>query len=106
MRRIRKLKLHAVLGIRNSRKLVDGRKIKDLYKGGQQIYLTDLAACSVLTLRRPQRGRCAFPVSVAHYYFKQDNGKRVKRYVISTKQLKPSTLVWWGGNGDLKKTVI
>ena len=77
---VRKLKINAVVGIRNNRSLVDGRKIRDLYKGGQQIYLTDLP----------------FPVSVAHYYFKQDNGKRVKRYVISTKQLKPSTLVWWG----------
>ena len=75
-----KLKIHAVVGIRNNRSLSDDRKIKDLHKGGQQIHLKDLP----------------FPVSVAHYYFKKDDGKYLKRYVIFTKQLKPSTLVWWG----------
>ena len=80
LKTVRKLKIHAVVGIKSDRSLIDGRKIRDLHKGGQQIYLNGLP----------------FPVSAAHYYFKQDNGKRVKRYVICTKQLKPSTLVWWG----------
>ena len=80
LKTVKRLKLHALVGIRSNRKLIDGRKIKDLHKGGQQIYLVDLP----------------FPVSVAHYYFKQDNGKYLKRYVICTKQLKASTLVWWG----------
>ena len=90
MRRIRKLKIHAVIGIKSDRDLKDGRKIRDLHKAGQQIYLNNLP----------------FPVSAAHYYFKKDDGTYEKRYVICTKQLKPSTVVWWGGNGDLKKTVI
>ena len=82
LKTVRKLKLHALVGIRSDRKLIDGRKIKDLHKGGQQIRLVDLP----------------FPVSAAHYYFKQDKVKYVKRHVICTKQLKPSTLIWWGPN--------
>jgi hypothetical protein len=37
-----------------------------------------------------------FPVSVSWYYLKRDNGKLEKRFVLSTKQLKGSTITWWG----------
>ncbi len=37
-----------------------------------------------------------FPVYVSWYYFKRDDGKYVKRFVISTKALKASTISWWG----------
>ena len=37
-----------------------------------------------------------FPVSLSWYYLKRDNGKLEKRYVLSTKVLKGSTITWWG----------
>ena len=33
---------------------------------------------------------------VCWYYLKRDNGKLEKRFVLSTKQLKGSTITWWG----------
>ncbi len=36
-----------------------------------------------------------FPVSVSWYYLKRD-GKLEKRFVLSTKPLKASTITWWG----------
>jgi hypothetical protein len=68
------------VGVPKTRKLVDGRSLAQLHKGGQHLYLKDLP----------------FPVSIAHYYFTTDDGRKVKRYLISTRQLKPSTIVWWG----------
>jgi hypothetical protein len=60
------------VGVKQNRKMVDGQAIADLHQRGQQIRLVDLP----------------FPVSVAHYYFKRDDGLRVKRYVMCTRQLK------------------
>lgn len=80
LKTVKSLKINAVVGVKSDRCLVDGRKIRDLHKGGQQIYLNGLP----------------FPVSAAHYYFKKDNGKYEKRHVICTKQLKASNIVWWG----------
>ncbi len=37
LKTVRKLKLHALVGIRNNRKLVDGRKIKDLHKAEKKL---------------------------------------------------------------------
>ena len=51
----------------------------DLYKRGQQVRLVGLK----------------FPVSVSWYYLKRD-GKFEKRFVLSTKPLKGSTITWWG----------
>lgn len=80
LKTVRRLKLHALVGVKKTRKLVDGRAIAELHKGGQQVYLVGLP----------------FPVSIAHYYFKRDDGKRVSRYVMCTRHLKLSTLRWWG----------
>jgi hypothetical protein len=68
------------VGVKKTRKLVDGRALAQLHKGGQQVRLSGLP----------------FPVAVAHYYFKRHDGIRVKQYVMSTRQLRASTLVWWG----------
>ena len=76
---IRKLKYHAVTGLRYDRLLVDGRCLKHLHKRGQQVHLVGLK----------------FPVSVSWYYLKRD-GKLEKRFVLSTKPLKASTITWWG----------
>jgi len=77
---VRKLKYHAIAGVRCDRKLQDGRSVADLCKRGQQVRLVGLK----------------FPVSVSWYYLKRDNGKLEKRFVLSTKQLKGSTITWWG----------
>lgn len=77
---IRKLKYHAITGVAISRKLVDGRVLRHLHKQGQQVRLVGLK----------------FPVTVCWYYLKRDNGKLEKRFVLSTRPLKPSTIKWWG----------
>src|SRR6478672_372064 len=81
LRGIRKLKLHAITGVRYDRLLQDGRQLFQLHKPGQQVRLKGLG----------------FPVTVAWFYLKGE-GKQVhlKRYVLSTRPLKASTIVWWG----------
>jgi len=69
-----------VAGIACTRKLIDGRCVAQLHKRGQQLYLRGLK----------------FPVYVSWYYFKRNDGKYEKRFVISTKALKASTISWWG----------
>jgi hypothetical protein len=76
---IRKLRYHAVVGVRCDRKLVDGRKVSSLYKRGQQVRLYGLPLV----------------VSISWFYLKRD-GKWEKRFVLSTKSLKASTINWWG----------
>ena len=77
---LRKLKLHAITGIPVNRKLVDGRVLRRLHKQGQQIHLVGLK----------------FPVTVSWYYLKREKGKLEKRFVLSTRPLKASTIKWWG----------
>ena len=77
---IRKLKYHAIVGVRVDRKLVDGRTLRHLHKRGQQVWFVGLN----------------FPVTVSWYYLKRDDGKLEKRFVLSTKSLKASTINWWG----------
>ncbi|PMB22547.1 transposase, partial [Fischerella thermalis] len=77
---IRQLKYHAVTGVSISRKLADGRLLRRLHQQGQQVYLFGLK----------------FPVTVSWYYLKRDNGKLEKRFVLSTRPIKSSTLKWWG----------
>jgi hypothetical protein len=77
---VRELKYHALTGVPVDRKLTDGRNLKHLHKQGQQVRLVGLK----------------FPVTVCWYYLKRDNGKMEKRYVLSTRRLKASTIKWWG----------
>jgi len=77
---IRKLKHHAIAGVRCDRRLLDGRSVAQLHKRGQQVQLIGLQ----------------FPVSLSWYYLKRDDGKLEKRFVLSTKPLKASTITWWG----------
>jgi hypothetical protein len=77
---IRKLKYHAIVGVPVDRKLVDGRVLRHLHKQGQQVRLVGLN----------------FPVTVAWYYLKRENGRLEKRFVLSTRPLKASTIKWWG----------
>jgi hypothetical protein len=77
---VRKRKYHVIAGIGCTRKLVDGRCVARLHKRGQQLSLRGLK----------------FPVYVSWYYFKRDDGKYEKRFLVSTKALKASTISWWG----------
>ena len=77
---VRKLKHHVIAGVRYDRRLEDGRWVAQLYKRGQQVRLVGLK----------------LPVSVSWYYLKGEDGKRDKRYVLSTKALKGSTITRWG----------
>lgn len=77
---IRCLKHHALVGIRCNRTLEDGRSVAQLYKRGQQLRLSGLKSS----------------VHVSWYYFKREDGKWEKRYVLCTKALKVSTITWWG----------
>lgn len=70
---------HAILGIANTRTLADGRKVSELKTRGQQVYLTGLS----------------FPVYLSWVWLKRD-GKRVQRFVISTKPMKGKTIARWG----------
>ncbi len=77
---VRTLKYHAVTGVAINRKLIDGRVLRHLHKQGQQVFLVGMR----------------FPVTVTWYYLKRDNGKLEKRFVLSTRPIKASTLKWWG----------
>ena len=77
---VRQLKYHAITGIAISRKLVDGRVLRHLHQPGQQVRLVGLK----------------FPHAVSWYYLKPENGKLEKRFVLSTRAIKASTLKWWG----------
>ena len=76
---VKKLRHQAIVGIPNNRKLADGRQIKMLGKKGQQVKLSGWDSV----------------VTVSWFYLKRD-GKLEKRFVISTRALKGSTIAWWG----------
>lgn len=77
---IGKFKYHALAGVRYDRQLQDGRSLRQLHKRRQQVRLVGLK----------------FPVTISCYYLKRERGKLEKRFVLSTKSLKGSTLTWWG----------
>jgi len=76
---MRKRRLAVLAGVRYDRKLSDGRQLGALVKKGQQVRLKGLS----------------FPVTISWYYLKRD-GQLKKRFVLSTRPLKGSTLTWWG----------
>lgn len=76
---VRKLAHHAIVGVRCDRKMQDGRSVGDLQKPGQQVRLAGLK-----------------PVVTIAWFYLERQGKREKRYVLSTRVLKASTILWWG----------
>ncbi len=75
---VRRLKHHALVGMRCDRKLSDGRCLAQLYKRGQQVQLTGLN----------------FSVHLSWYHLKRSDGKLEKRYILATIALKGSTMTW------------
>ena len=67
-------RFQALVGIAKTRKLQDGRKISEIKTRGQQVYLNGLN----------------IPVFLSWVWLKRD-GKRVQRFIISTKQMKGKT---------------
>lgn len=78
--KIRQLKHHTLVGVPCNRKLEDGRSVAQLHKRGQQLRLSGWKS----------------RVHLSWYYFKREDGKWEKRYVLCTKALKASTITWWG----------
>ncbi len=70
---------HAFVGIAKTRKLQDGRKVSEIKTRGQQVYLNGLD----------------IPVFLSWVWLKRD-GKRVQRFIISTKPMKGKTIARWG----------
>jgi Transposase DDE domain len=79
LKAMRKRRYAVIVGVRCDRKLADGRQVCDLGKKGQQVKLDGFP----------------FPVTISWLYLKRD-GKLEKRFVLSTRPLKGSTITWWG----------
>lgn len=79
LKAMRKRRHPVIVGVRCDRKLADGRQVCNLAKKGQQVKLDGLS----------------FPVTISWLYLKR-NGKLEKRFVLSTRPLKGSTITGWG----------
>ncbi|WP_084782520.1 transposase [Leptolyngbya sp. O-77] len=79
LKAMRKRRYSVIVGVRCDRKLADGRCVSKLVKKGQQVRLEGLN----------------FPVTISWLYLKRD-GQLEKRFVLSTRPLKGSTITWWG----------
>jgi len=75
---VRKLHHHLIVGVRCDRLLADGRSVAGLHKAGQ-VQLKGLST----------------NVTIAWFYLKRDSQWQ-KRFVLSTRALKASTIIWWG----------
>ena len=75
----RNFQIQMIVGVPKSRTLKDGRKVSEIKNKGQQIYLNSLD----------------FPVHLSWVWLERD-GKRIKRFVISTKPMKGNTITHWG----------
>ncbi len=81
LRGVRELGHHAVVGVRKDRRLCDGTKLEYLTCRGERVWLEGLEE---------------LPVYVASYWLKKRNGKRERRFVLSTKAMRPRHIVRWG----------
>jgi hypothetical protein len=70
-KQVRKMKYQAIAGVRIDRRLSQGGTVSDISHRGQQVYLEGLT----------------FPVTLSWYWLDRDDGKREKRFVVSTKPL-------------------
>ena len=76
---VEKLRHQAIVGIPKNRLMANGRAIKTITKKGQQVQITGFER-----------------MVNASWFYLERNGKLVKRFVISTRVLKGSTITWWG----------
>lgn len=69
----------AIVGIPKNRLMANGRAIKTITKKGQLVQITGFER-----------------MVTASWFYLERNGKLEKRFVISTRVLKGSTITWWG----------
>ena len=69
----------AIVGIPKNRLMSNGRAIKTITKKGQQVQITGFKR-----------------LVTASWFYLERHGKLEKRFVISTRALKGSTISWWG----------
>jgi hypothetical protein len=69
----------AIVGIPKNRLMANGKAIKTITKKGQQVQITEFER-----------------MVTASWFYLERNGKLEKRFVISTRALKGSTISWWG----------
>jgi hypothetical protein len=69
----------AIVGIPKNRLMANGKAIKTITKKGQQVQI-----------QRFEK------MVTASWFYLERNGKLQKRFVISTRVLKGSTITWWG----------
>jgi Transposase DDE domain len=69
----------AIVGIPKNRLMANGKAIKTITKKGQQVQITEFER-----------------MVTASWFYLERNGKLEKRFVISTRVLKGSTISWWG----------
>jgi Transposase DDE domain len=76
---VEKLRHQAIVGIPKNRLMANGKPIRAITKKGQLVEITGFKKM----------------VTASWFYLKR-NGKLEKRFVISTRVLKGSTITWWG----------
>ena len=69
----------AIVGIPKNRLMANGKAIETITKKGQQVHITGFEK-----------------MVTASWFYLERNGKLEKRFVISTRILKGSTITWWG----------
>jgi hypothetical protein len=77
---VRRLGLHRLVGANKRRRLQDGRCLNDLAHHASQVRLQGWEQC----------------VWLAWYWLRQSDGRVLKRFIVRTRRLKGSTLLWWG----------
>lgn len=77
---VRRLGMHALVGVSRQRCIQDGRHLHQLAYRGSQVRL---------------RG-WEHPVWVGWYWLKRETGPMRQRFVVCTRRLKGATLSWWG----------
>jgi Transposase DDE domain len=80
LREVRRMGHHVVVGVRKDRLLADGRRLDRTPRRGGPAWLEGLEEV---------------PVHLASYWLKRD-GKRERRFVLSTKAMCPRHIVRWG----------
>jgi len=79
LKAMKKRHIPLIVGLSAARTLADGRQVRQLVRRGQRVRLHGVP----------------FDVSISWVYLKR-NGTGEKRFVLSTRPLKGSTIAWWG----------
>lgn len=81
LRTVRRMGHHAVVGVRKDRLLADGGSLAQASRRGGAVFLEGLSDVAVY---------------VASYQVKKPGGKRERRFVLTTKEMRPRHVARWG----------